>query len=199
MRRLTLALALLFFVGPALAGDKLADLAVRRKERMTKVERKKWDKALRLRVGKPPAPIVNVHNTWTEDVLVFDARPDASVEQNTWDTFLRCHFTDKTHHMDKRLAGVLVGAALRMKSNAIDIVSGFRAPKYNLMLRKKGHEVARESQHTQGTAVDFRLRGIPIKRVWKYVRSLKLGGVGFYKESAFVHADTGPIRFWAGR
>jgi uncharacterized protein YcbK (DUF882 family) len=30
------------------------------------------------------------------------------------------------------------------------------------------------------------------------VRSLHLGGVGYYPESKFVHADVGPIRFWRG-
>jgi uncharacterized protein YcbK (DUF882 family) len=32
----------------------------------------------------------------------------------------------------------------------------------------------------------------------RFVRSLRLGGVGFYPESKFVHADVGRIRFWRG-
>ena len=43
------------------------------------------------------------------------------------------------------------------------------------MLRKKGHQVAKESQHTQGTAVDFRIQGVPTEKLLNYVRSLRLG------------------------
>ena len=80
----------------------------------------------------------------------------------------------------------------------IEVVSGYRSPKYNLMLRKKGHQVAKASQHTEGHAVDFRVRGVPTPVLLRYVRSLRRGGVGFYPHSQFVHSDTGPIRFWKG-
>jgi uncharacterized protein YcbK (DUF882 family) len=78
------------------------------------------------------------------------------------------------------------------------VVSGFRAPKYNLLLRKKGHEVARESQHPLGHAVDFRLPGLSTRHLLQFVRGLHLGGVGYYPRSAFVHADVGPVRYWRG-
>ena len=67
------------------------------------------------------------------------------------------------------------------------------------MLRKKGHEVARDSQHTYGHAVDFRIPGVGTRRLLEYVKGLHAGGAGFYPESEFVHADTGPVRYWAGR
>ena len=51
------------------------------------------------------------------------------------------------------------------------------------MLRKKGHEVARDSQHPRGTAVDFRVAGVPTKLLLRFVQSLHLGGVGYYPES----------------
>jgi uncharacterized protein YcbK (DUF882 family) len=80
----------------------------------------------------------------------------------------------------------------------VDIVSGFRSPKYNLMLRKKGHQVARESQHMQGTAVDFRIRGVTTEVLREFVRGLHLGGVGYYPRTHFIHADTGKVRYWQG-
>jgi uncharacterized protein YcbK (DUF882 family) len=46
--------------------------------------------------------------------------------------------------------------------------------------------------------VDFRLPGIATRKLLRFVRSLHLGGVGYYPESAFVHADVGPVRFWRG-
>jgi len=66
------------------------------------------------------------------------------------------------------------------------------------MLRKKGHQVARDSQHTHGNAVDFRIRGVGTRQVLHYVRSLRVGGVGFYPHSQFVHSDTGKVRYWTG-
>ncbi len=100
--------------------------------------------------------------------------------------------------MDTGLLDVLLHVARRFRAERIDVISGYRSPKYNLMLRKKGREVARQSQHALGNAVDFRVRGVPTKTLLRYVRSLRRGGVGFYPHSQFVHADTGPVRFWKG-
>jgi len=61
--------------------------------------------------------------------------------------------------MDPELAEVLVSAARRFHAQRIDVVSGYRSPKYNLMLRKKGHQVARESQHTKATPSTFASAG----------------------------------------
>jgi uncharacterized protein YcbK (DUF882 family) len=66
------------------------------------------------------------------------------------------------------------------------------------MLRKKGHEVARDSEHPRGHAVDFRIPQVPTKVLLRWVRSLHLGGVGYYPESKFVHCDVGRVRFWRG-
>jgi len=110
--------------------------------------------------------------------------------------FLRCHFTNHEIQMDERLFPVLIAAADHFKVERVDIVSGFRAPKYNLMLRKKGHRVARDSQHTYGHAVDFRLPGVTTERLRDWARRLRLGGVGYYQGDGFVHVDVGPIRYW---
>ncbi len=165
----------------------------------TPAEKAKRDKELAKRVGQPVQPILNVHNSWTDETLVLDAAAGATVPADVFNRFLRCHHTNQQARMDTRLLGVLVDAAIHFKAARIEIVSGFRAPKYNLMLRKKGHEVARDSQHPKGTAVDFRIPGVTTAQLHSFVKSLKLGGVGIYPESEFVHADTGPIRFWAGQ
>jgi uncharacterized protein YcbK (DUF882 family) len=161
-------------------------------------ERARQDARLRKLIGKPPPPIVNLHNIWTGETVVVDAKAPA-LDQATLDLLLRCHFTDETTHMDPRLAEVLAGAIKKFTATRIDIVSGFRSPKFNLMLRKKGHEVARDSQHTYGHAVDFRIPGVSTRALLEYVKSLRLGGAGYYPDSEFVHADTGPVRYWAGR
>jgi uncharacterized protein YcbK (DUF882 family) len=146
-------------------------------------------------VGTRVQPMTTLHNQWTREVMTFiPGQPYLE----RFRTFLRDHFTNQATSMDPELVAVLVSAALHFHAQRIDVVSGYRSPKYNLILRKKGHQVARESQHTQGNAVDFRIRGVPTEKLLGFVRSLHLGGVGFYPHAHFVHSDTGPIRYWQG-
>jgi uncharacterized protein YcbK (DUF882 family) len=160
-------------------------------------ERARWDKALRRRIGQKPPAVINIHNTWTHEFIAVEAGTTANVPAETVNRFLRCHFTGHRAAMDAHLFGVLIKAATHFKSPRVDIVSGFRAPKYNLMLRKKGRRVARNSEHTFGNAVDFRLPGVTTERLRNWARRLRLGGVGYYRDDAFVHVDTGPVRYWA--
>lgn len=100
--------------------------------------------------------------------------------------------------MDRKLLEAVIGAATQFKSDVVNVVSGFRHPKYNLMLRKKGREVARDSQHTHGNAVDFSIPSVSVKKLHEWAKAQKLGGVGIYLGSGFVHMDTGPVRSWSG-
>jgi hypothetical protein len=148
--------------------------------------------------GRPGAtvqPITTLYNMWTHEALAL--MPGQPVEDR-FHPFLRDHYTNQATRMDVRLIDVLAQVARKFRAARIEVVSGYRSPKYNLMLRKKGHAVARASQHTEGHAVDFRVRGVPTPVLLRYVRSLRRGGVGFYPHSQFVHSDTGPIRFWKG-
>jgi uncharacterized protein YcbK (DUF882 family) len=146
--------------------------------------------------GTKPAKLVNLYNMWTHDWLAVDPlAPPSLAEINT---FLRDHFTNEAAKMEPKLIATVVGAAQQFKSDVANVVSGFRHPKYNLMLRKKGHQVARDSQHTHGNAVDFNIPGVTTEKLHAWAKAQKLGGVGIYLSSKFVHMDTGPIRFWAG-
>jgi hypothetical protein len=140
-------------------------------------------------------PVTTLFNIWTHEA--FPILPGDPIEPQ-FHTFLRDHYTNQATHMDTRLVDVLARAARKFSAARIEIVSGYRSPKYNLMLRKKGHQVARQSQHVEGHAVDFRIRGVPTRSLLSFVRSLRLGGVGFYPHSQFVHSDTGRIRYWSG-
>lgn len=113
-------------------------------------------------------------------------------------SLLRDHYTNQSTDVDLALLGAVTRAALKFSAPRVEVVSGYRSPKYNLSLRKKGRQVAASSQHCEGRAVDFRLRGVPTRELWKFVRGLNMGGVGFYPHSRFVHCDTGPVRFWNG-
>jgi uncharacterized protein YcbK (DUF882 family) len=141
-------------------------------------------------------PVITLYNVWTNESL--PVAVGEKLAEPRFDELARCHYTNQVTTMDQRLIETVLRAAKKFGSSYVEIVSGFRAPKYQLMLRKKGHEVARDSEHPRGHAVDFRLPGIATRKLLKFVRSLHLGGVGYYPDSAFVHADVGRIRFWRG-
>ena len=79
------------------------------------------------------------------------------------------------------------------------IISGYRSPQTNAMLRERGGShtgVASSSLHMVGKAIDIRLPGVKLDHLRSAAASLKLGGVGFYPSSNFVHVDTGRVRYW---
>jgi uncharacterized protein YcbK (DUF882 family) len=115
--------------------------------------------------------------------------------------------TAEAHPMDGKLLALLRTLAARHPGARIELVSGYRSPKLNEMLRKKGHHVASHSQHSLGHACDFRLveagqsKGLDPRDVERELRSLGWdGGVGVYRTETdwFVHADVGPNRRWDG-
>ena len=146
--------------------------------------------------GARPARLVNLFNQWTKEWLAVD--PAAPPARATIDRFLRDHFTNKPTTMEPKLLAMLLSAAASFHSDVVDVVSGFRHPKYNLILRKKGHQVARDSQHTHGNAIDFYIPLVAARALQAWAKAQQLGGVGLYADSGFVHMDTGPIRYWAG-
>ena len=147
-------------------------------------------------VGQKPAKLVNLYNQWTHEWLAVD--PASPPAQATVDHFLRDHYTNKSMKMDPKLLGFLLGAAASFHADIVYVVSGFRHPKYNLMLRKKGHQVARDSQHTHGNAIDFYLPNVTTQQLHAWAKAQHAGGVGLYLDSKFVHMDTGAIRYWSG-
>jgi uncharacterized protein YcbK (DUF882 family) len=79
------------------------------------------------------------------------------------------------------------------------IISGYRSPHTNSMLQSRGGSqsgVASGSLHMVGKAIDIRVPGVKLDHLRAAARSLKLGGVGYYPASNFVHVDTGRVRFW---
>jgi uncharacterized protein YcbK (DUF882 family) len=79
------------------------------------------------------------------------------------------------------------------------VISGYRSPETNSMLRERGGShtgVATQSLHMVGKAMDIRVPGVKLDHLRTAAASLKLGGVGFYPSSNFVHVDTGRVRYW---
>lgn len=76
------------------------------------------------------------------------------------------------------------------------VISAYRSPQTNEMLRSRGGGVARNSQHLLGKAIDVRLTGVDTAVLRDAAIELQRGGVGYYQKSDFVHVDTGRVRRW---
>lgn len=77
-----------------------------------------------------------------------------------------------------------------------EILSGYRSPKTNTMLRSASGGVARNSLHMVGQAIDLRLENYSTKKLRDVAIDLRAGGVGYYPRSNFVHIDSGKVRHW---
>ncbi len=77
-----------------------------------------------------------------------------------------------------------------------EVVSGYRSPQTNAMLRRRSSGVARNSYHIRGMAVDVKLRSRSVGQMYNAGVACKAGGVGRYSRSGFVHMDCGPVRTW---
>jgi len=148
-------------------------------------------------VGRRAAPVINLVNLHTGERLpvVGGRLPPLRLTNR----FLRCRWTGHRTAMAPKLLRWVVTAALHFGAGEVHVVSAFRHAKFNEMLRKKGRGVARQSNHRLGKAVDFRLVGVPVHRLVAYLKKHKLGGIGRYPLSNFVHLDTGRYRTWVGK
>jgi uncharacterized protein YcbK (DUF882 family) len=110
---------------------------------------------------------------------------------------LRDHRVNEIKAIDPKLLDLLheLGGVLET-DQPFHVISGYRSPHTNGALRANGGGVATGSLHMVGKAIDIRLPGVKLDHLRASARALKLGGVGFYPASNFVHVDTGRVRFW---
>jgi uncharacterized protein YcbK (DUF882 family) len=142
--------------------------------------------------------LLNIH---TNDRLTVRFR-NASGEYDTgalkelnW--VLRCHYNGKVIDMDRDMLEFVNLVDKRCGGrNEIQVISGYRSPEYNKMLISKGRHVVKNSLHLAGKAIDIRISGVDLSRLRDEALNLKLGGVGYYKGSNFVHLDSGRFRTW---
>jgi uncharacterized protein YcbK (DUF882 family) len=123
-----------------------------------------------------------------------DYLPDAL---DNIDSFLRDFRTGEAHPIDPTLLDQLhdIQRALG-KTGRYEIISAYRSPKTNNMLRGKSNGVAKRSLHMQGRALDIRLTDVSTAKLRAAALELKSGGVGYYPKSKFIHIDTGRVRRW---
>lgn len=109
---------------------------------------------------------------------------------------------NQSPEIDPRLYWALaaIGGAARQQggSGQVTLLSGFRTPRTNSMLRAEGTGVASGSYHLRRRAADIRVDGLEMEQVAAYAEWLGVGGVGRYPRSSFTHIDSGPIRTWSG-
>ena len=121
----------------------------------------------------------------------------ATLEKLNW--FLRDWRRDEPTKMDPRLFDAIWETYRESGSQQpIVIVSAYRSPETNAMLRRRSRAVAEFSQHMLGKAMDMHYQDVPMSRVREIAMHLQRGGVGYYPTagSPFVHMDVGSVRAW---
>lgn len=110
---------------------------------------------------------------------------------------LRDHRQNLSAPMDKRIFDILFKLQDRLSiDEEIHVISGYRSPKTNNMLAAKSGGVAKKSYHMRGMAIDIAIPSIKLSAIRDSALDLKLGGVGYYPKSGFIHLDCGPVRSW---
>ena len=108
--------------------------------------------------------------------------------------------TGEVRHFDPRLFDLLhdLTTSSHDSRGEIEVVCGYRTPWSNEFLRTRSAHtgVARHSLHMQSEAIDIRLPGISTAAVRDAALRLHRGGVGYYRDSNFVHLDVGRVRRW---
>jgi uncharacterized protein YcbK (DUF882 family) len=112
------------------------------------------------------------------------------------DRLLRDFRTGDVHPIDPRLLDTLYALAIASGCETFEIISGYRSPQTNALLRRTSAGVASHSLHMDGRAIDVRVTGLATARLRDAAIALGRGGVGYYPGSDFVHLDTGRFRTW---
>lgn len=141
-------------------------------------------------------------NTHTNEILKATYWRDGAYDKGAIkdiNQILRDHRSGEVYGMDLPLLDLLVDLHRRAESKKpFEIISGYRSPQSNATLASASGGVAKKSLHMQGKAIDIRLRDVKLKELRETALAMKLGGVGYYPKSDFVHVDTGRVRQWGG-
>jgi uncharacterized protein YcbK (DUF882 family) len=145
---------------------------------------------IRMYSGRTGEPLDMVY--WIEGKYIKDAVREVN-------HFLRDWRTDDVKDMDLRTIDIMAAAHNLMDVNEpYMLLSGYRSPKTNAMLRSRSRGVAKNSLHMRGQAADLRLSSRSVTQMAKAAMACRAGGVGKYYRSNFVHMDCGVVRDWSG-
>ncbi|MGB5085290.1 MAG: DUF882 domain-containing protein [Methylocystis silviterrae] len=140
----------------------------------------------------------HTHESISATYLV-NGQYDAQVlHQLNW--FLRDWRRDEPTNMDPRLFDVVWEAYRHAGAGdqVVHVVSAYRSPETNAMLRARSRAVAKYSQHMLGKAMDTTMPGMPMSQIREIGMRMQRGGVGYYPTAGtpFVHLDVGNVRAW---
>jgi uncharacterized protein YcbK (DUF882 family) len=145
---------------------------------------------------------LSFHHTHSDEDLTVTFKRDGRYDEEALkqlNHYLRDWRSQDQTVMDRHLFDILWEVYRDVDGKQpIQIISSYRSPATNAMLRRRSSGVARFSQHMLGHAMDFFIPGVPLEQIRYAGLRLQRGGVGFYPTSGspFVHLDTGSIRHW---
>ena len=143
---------------------------------------------IRMYTGRTGESIDTVY--WVDGKYIRDALNEINI-------FMRDWRTGTAIGIDPRTMDIAAASHRLLQTNEpYMMLSGYRSPQTNAMLRRSSGGVARNSLHMVGKAADMRLKSRSVSQMSKAVRACKAGGVGSYSRSNFVHMDCGPVRAW---
>ena len=145
---------------------------------------------------------LSFHHTHSDEDLTVTFKRDGRYDEEALkqlNHFLRDWRSQEQTTMDRHLFDILWEVYRDVDARKpVQIISSYRSPATNAMLRRRSAGVARFSQHMLGHAMDFYIPDVALEQVRSAGLRLQRGGVGFYPTSGspFVHLDTGSIRHW---
>jgi uncharacterized protein YcbK (DUF882 family) len=155
----------------------------------------------------PPRPVraadarqlsfYHTHTRLNLDVVYFANGEYIDSALDEINRFLKDFRTGEVTDINPELLDLLHDVRNEVNPEAVvEVISAYRSPKTNEMLRATTTGVAKNSHHIKGEAMDVRLRGIRTTTLRDTAIRMQRGGVGFYPKSDFVHIDMGPVRTW---
>ncbi|AKH99109.1 hypothetical protein IMCC20628_00382 [Hoeflea sp. IMCC20628] len=118
---------------------------------------------------------------------------------NKLNRFLRDWRRNEPTKMDPRLFDLVWEVYNRVGGrDYINVISAYRSPATNDMLRRTRGGQAKKSQHMVGRAMDFYIPGVKLTTLRNAAMKVQGGGVGYYPKSGspFVHLDVASVRAW---
>lgn len=141
-------------------------------------------------------------NNHTNESGSFTFRVNGRYDQEALDKlnwFMRDWRLNEQTKMDPHLFDILWEVYQQSgSSQPIDVLSGYRSPQTNSMLRRRSRLVASKSQHMEGKAIDAHFIDVGPARIRDVAMRMQEGGVGFYPigSTPWVHIDSGTVRYW---
>ena len=151
-------------------------------------------------LGPRELSFFHTHTDERLSVVYFDGQDYVPEALDQLNHLMRDFRTGESREIDPGVFDLLNSLCGLCGNGTFDIVSAYRSPHTNAMLRKtRGRGVAKHSLHMEGKAVDIRLNGRATPQLQRAAIALGRGGVGYYPESNFIHIDTGTPRTWGAK